>query len=46
MKPDTYIRAKIIFGGKLRNLNFGHMFGMERPIFVVEKRPVLAWPRI
>ena len=26
-------RAKIIFGGKLRNPYFCHIFGMERPMF-------------
>ena len=30
-------RAKIIFGGKLRNPYVGHVFGMERPFFCVKK---------
>ena len=30
-------RAKIIFGGKLRNPYFCHIFGMERPFFWLKK---------
>ena len=33
---DQDRRAKIIFGGKLRNPSFCHIVGMERPIFVLK----------
>ena len=36
--------AKIIFGGKLRNPYFCHIFGMESPFFL-EKGYVSVWPR-
>ena len=42
-KPSTTVhRAKIIFGGKLRNPNFCHIFGMERLFFLFKKG--MCWP--
>jgi len=45
-RDHNYTWAKIIFGGKFGNPSFCHINGMERPVFFVEKRQVLASPRI
>ena len=34
---NKYLWAKIIFGGKLRNPYFCHIFGMENQIFFLKK---------